>query len=120
MKEIWCFLINLAFFTVVNAFSKDIIYDAPPLYNYHDYDWCFRQNNNETIFCIVEAQVQPNISSTVWQVISSFNKPKQQFRHDHLQYGLCKSECLNIFSNYYEKNLDNILYEGKLISSDMV
>lgn len=115
MKGFLCLLINLVFLKQTFSFFKDEQYDAPPLYNFHNYDWCFRQNSNESIFCIVEAQVQPNISSTAWQVISSFIKPKQQFRHDHLQYGLCKSECLKVSPNF-----DDVLYQKKLITSNLV
>lgn len=87
-------------------------YQLPQLYVYHDYDRCMVSSSDsvDATYCIVETVIQPNDSSSIWNLIVKYNNTKRHFRHEKLQYGLCRSVCSKLLENYERFYLEDNLY----------
>lgn len=99
-------------------------YQLPQLYVYHDYDRCLSSptpsNGLSANYCIVETVIEPNKSSSIWNLIVKYNSTKRHFRHDKVQFGLCHSVCLKILEKYERFYLEDNLYLKKSGDQDSV
>ncbi|KAL1399496.1 hypothetical protein pipiens_008163 [Culex pipiens pipiens] len=76
-------------------------YKLPKLYLYDDYDRCLQEFPSEAIYCLVDTEIKPNSTATIWPLIEKFsNDSKRSFRHDRLQRGLCMARCHAILDRF--------------------
>ncbi|XP_063697874.1 nose resistant to fluoxetine protein 6-like [Culicoides brevitarsis] len=87
-------------------------YQLPPLYVYHDFDKCMALSppSDDAKYCIVETVIQPNLSSSVWNLIVKYNDTKRHFRHDKIQHGLCRDTCTKLLEQYARWYQEDNLY----------
>lgn len=96
-------------------------YTLPQLYTFHNFDRCITMTQShpkEADYCVVETEIVPNETSTVWKTILKYsNDTKRHFRHDKLEFGLCRSVCGQLLEKYERFYLEDNLYVGRGESS---
>ncbi|XP_038121399.1 nose resistant to fluoxetine protein 6 [Culex quinquefasciatus] len=87
--------------SLLGSFNMTEYYKLPKLYLYDDYDRCLQEFPSEAIYCLVDTEIKPNSTATIWPLIEKFsNDSKRSFRHDRLQRGLCMARCHAILDRF--------------------
>lgn len=84
----------------------------PSIHRTDEFEQCMEIYENDALYCVVGSYIQPDLSSNLYNFISSYSSNKKQhFRHDKLQRGLCINICSrlitelgNISENYLVKS----------------
>uniref|UniRef100_A0A182IKA0 Acyltransferase 3 domain-containing protein n=1 Tax=Anopheles atroparvus TaxID=41427 RepID=A0A182IKA0_ANOAO len=79
----------------------------PRVFQFDDYDACLRDDPTVPgVYCMVKAVVQPDESSSVWNVIAEHSSNwKQHLNHAHLDRGLCLQTCTQKLAKLERQNV---------------
>uniref|UniRef100_A0A182IXD2 Acyltransferase 3 domain-containing protein n=1 Tax=Anopheles atroparvus TaxID=41427 RepID=A0A182IXD2_ANOAO len=79
----------------------------PRVFQFDDYDECLRDDPTVPgVYCMVKAVVQPDESSSVWNVIAEYSSNwKQHLNHAHLDRGLCLQTCTQKLAELERQNV---------------
>uniref|UniRef100_A0A182SE93 Uncharacterized protein n=1 Tax=Anopheles maculatus TaxID=74869 RepID=A0A182SE93_9DIPT len=79
----------------------------PRVFHFDDYDECLLDDPSvPDVYCMVKAVVQPNTSSSAWNVIAHYSSNwKQHLNHAHLDRGLCLSGCIRLLAELEQQNV---------------
>uniref|UniRef100_A0A1A9ZC97 Acyltransferase 3 domain-containing protein n=1 Tax=Glossina pallidipes TaxID=7398 RepID=A0A1A9ZC97_GLOPL len=77
-------------------------YEMPPLYQFDDYDKCIDSRTSFS-YCVVYAEIEPNVSSSLWNQIDMYSKDdRHHYRHDRLFFGVCVEDCKALLTSLPE------------------
>uniref|UniRef100_A0A1A9WWJ5 Acyltransferase 3 domain-containing protein n=1 Tax=Glossina brevipalpis TaxID=37001 RepID=A0A1A9WWJ5_9MUSC len=98
--------------------STNNYYKMPPLYQLDDYEKCLYTWKPFT-YCVVYAEIEPNISSPLWKQIDLYSKDiKHHYRHDRLFFGVCVEEC-KILLKSLSSDQQQQLYDKRIGSNEI-